>query len=106
MHANHRIIESGAVNRLAGEKSEQVLAERRLDARLPRSQRVKKLIPRLPLPRTRDRQDRGARGPGRAVTQGIAKRGRRKLAGAVSSTMPQLASARMSRESDRACVPV
>jgi hypothetical protein len=65
--------ETGAVNRLAREKFEQVLAERRLDARLPRSQCVKKLIPRLPLPRTSDRQDRGACGPRRAVTQGIAK---------------------------------
>jgi tetratricopeptide (TPR) repeat protein len=34
------------------------------------------------LPRTSDRQDRGACGPRRTVTQGIAKRSRRKQAGA------------------------
>src|ERR1700761_6757317 len=63
MHADHGIVKTGAMNRLVGEKIEQIFAECRSDAGLPSSQHVKKLIPRLPLPRARYGQDGGARGP-------------------------------------------
>src|SRR5580698_4585673 len=81
VHADHRVVEAGAVKRFTGEIAEQVVAVGCLHAAFASLQRMQKMIPRLPLPGTRDGQDRGTRRARRAVAQGIAERCIHELAG-------------------------